>query len=43
MKIIRPLAITDAVLISSNVPENDYPPYAPGTTYALGTRVVVLD
>lgn len=43
MKIIRPLAITDAVLISSNVPENDYPTYAPGASYALGARVVVLD
>ena len=43
MKIIRPLAITDAVLIASNVPEDDYPAYAPGTTYALGDRVVVLE
>lgn len=42
MKIIRPLAITDAVLISSNVPEDDYPAYAAGTTYALGGRVVVI-
>ena len=42
MKIIRPLAITDAVLISSNVPEDDYPAYSPGTTYALGARVAVI-
>lgn len=42
MKIIRPLAITDAVLISSNVPEDDYPAYAPGSTYAQGARVMVL-
>ena len=42
MKIIRPLAITDAVLISSNVPEDDYPAFAAGATYALGARVVVI-
>ena len=43
MKIIRPLAITDAVLIGSNVPEDDHPAYIPGATYALGARVVVID
>lgn len=42
MKIIRPLAITDAVLISSNVPEDDYPAHALDATYALGARVVVI-
>ena len=42
MKIIRPLAITDAVLINSNVPEDDYPAYASDTTYPLGARVVVI-
>ena len=35
MKIIRPNAITDAVLVSSNVPENDYAEFAMDTTYAL--------
>lgn len=41
-KIIRPLAITDAVLVATNVPENDYPAYSGTTTYALGDRVIVV-
>lgn len=41
MKIIRPLAIMDAVLISSNVPEEDYPAHAIDATYDLGARVMV--
>lgn len=40
MKIIRPVAITDAMLISSDVPETDYAEFAMGTTYAPGTRVM---
>ena len=42
MKIIRPLVITDAVLVSSNVPETDYAAYASGATYAVGDRVIVV-
>lgn len=42
MKIIRPMAITDAALVSSNIPENDYPPYNPATSYPLATRVIVV-
>jgi hypothetical protein len=41
MRLIRPTVITDAMLVSSNVPENDYAAYAAGTTYALGDRVIV--
>ena len=40
MNIIRPVAITDAILISSDVPETDYPEFAMGTTYAPGIRVM---
>lgn len=36
MKIIRPFIVTDASLVSSNVPETDYADWAAGTTYALG-------
>lgn len=43
MKIIAPLAITDARLTSSDVAENDHPEYAAGTTYADGDRVIVTD
>lgn len=41
-KIIRPLAITDAVLVATNVPENDHPPYDAAATYGLGDRVMVI-
>jgi hypothetical protein len=40
MKIIRPVAITDANFVSSNVPETDYAAYNVGTTYALGAHVI---
>lgn len=40
MKFIRPTSITDAMLISSNVPETDYPAWVSGTTYALNDRVI---
>lgn len=42
MKIIRPITVTDAVLDSSNVPENDFAEWASGTTYADGDKVIVL-
>jgi hypothetical protein len=41
MKIIRPVTIDDAVFQSSDVPENDYPAWAGGTTYAAADRVIV--
>lgn len=41
MDIIRPVAITDAQFVSSNVPETDYSAYSSATTYALGARVIV--
>ena len=42
MRVIPPLAITDARLTSSSVPEVAPATYAAGTTYALATRVGVL-
>lgn len=41
MKIIRPMTINDAALVSSNVTEADYAAWSSGTTYASGTRVIV--
>lgn len=38
MKRVRPVLITDTNLLSTNVPEDDYPAYDPATTYALGDR-----
>lgn len=43
MKIIRPLTITDAMLLSSNVPEDDYPLYGATTTYGLDERVMMVE
>ena len=40
MKILVPLTITDSVLTSSSVPENDYPQYSGATTYALNDYVI---
>ena len=42
MKIIAPIIIDDAALISSNVAETDYPAFNAATTYALGTRVIYV-
>lgn len=42
MKLVRPTAITDASLTSTNVPENDYPVYSAATTYFTGNRVIVI-
>lgn len=40
MKITTPIKITDAMLVSSTVPEDDAPVYSAGTTYALGAKVI---
>ena len=40
MKIIKPHPITDSMLVSSSVVENDYPAWVSGATYALGARVI---
>jgi hypothetical protein len=40
MKIIKPHLITDSMMVSSSVPENDYPAWVSGATYVLGARVI---
>lgn len=40
--VVNPLVLTDAMLVSSNVPEADYAAYVASTTYALGGRVIVV-
>lgn len=40
--IITPMAVTDAELTASNIPEDDHPVWAEGATYALGDRVISL-
>lgn len=41
MEVIRPTAVTDAILLSSDVPEGPGTAYNSGTTYALNARVDV--
>lgn len=40
MKVVKPVTITEAMLVSSSVPEADYAAYSAGTDYAVGARVV---
>ena len=41
LSIVEPIQITDANLISSNVPENDFPAWSSAVTYARGDRVIL--
>jgi hypothetical protein len=43
LRLLQPATITDAALVSSNVPETDYTPWGSGTSYALGARVIKAD
>lgn len=40
LKLIKPLAITDAVLTSSSIAETDYPAWNSATAYAVGAKVI---
>lgn len=40
LSVLVPIPITDSNLTSSTVPENDYPAWATGTSYAIGDRVI---
>lgn len=42
MQAIEPLTITDSILTSSTIPEDDYTEWSAGTTYSLGDRVIVV-
>lgn len=42
MKLIAPTVITDSSLVSSTVPEADYPVWSASTVYSSGTRVIRL-
>lgn len=41
LQVIPPVTITESVLTSSSVTENDYGIWSSGTTYALGDRVIM--
>lgn len=42
MQIIKPVTVTNSILTSSNVAENDYAEWSAGTTYADGDLVIVI-
>lgn len=39
--VVRPVIVAPAMLVSSTVPEDDYPEWATGTTYAKDDRVII--
>ena len=41
MKFLRPIPITDSVLIDSSLPETDHAAWSSATTYAAGARVIL--
>lgn len=41
LRVIKSVALTDAMLTGTSVPENDYAAWSSGTTYALGDRVIL--
>lgn len=42
MRIVKPITITDSNIVSSSVPENDYPQYVSTTGYNFGDKAMVL-
>lgn len=40
--VVKPITITDAILTSSTVTEADYSAWSSATTYALGSRVIIV-
>jgi len=41
LKVIKSISMTDAMLVGTNVPENEHPTYNAGATYASGARVIL--
>ena len=41
LSVVKPTAITPEMLVSTNVPETDYPSWLATTTYAAGARVIL--
>lgn len=40
LTVVRPVEITPSMLVSTDVPEADYPEWSASSTYALGARVI---
>lgn len=43
LRVVTPVQITPAMMLESNVPEDDYPQYSASETYARHVRVITLD
>lgn len=43
MRVVVPVAITDAILTSTNVAENEYTAWNSGTSYVVGNRIRYVD
>ena len=41
LKVIKSIGVTDAMLVNTSLPENDYAEWAAPTTYAAGARVIL--
>lgn len=41
LTVVKPIAVTPSMLVSTDVPEADYAEWDVGTTYAVGDRVIV--
>ncbi len=41
LKLLQPVTVDDDVLVSTNIPENDYPTWDVGAIYPLGGRVIL--
>lgn len=41
LTVVKPIAVTPSMLVSTDVPETDYAEWDVGTTYAVGDRVIV--
>lgn len=39
--VVKPITVTPAMLVATDVPEADHPEYSAATTYAAGARVIV--
>jgi hypothetical protein len=43
MRVIPPITITESILTSSNVPEDDYDEWSNGATFGLGDFCIIID
>ena len=42
MQVLEPITVTEPMVITSNIPEDDYAQWDAATNYAIGDRVISL-